>query len=180
MSKLSKAIADAIFNAKCGYGYNEVLNGLTKDIDNVSVKVWREDESVKLPTYAHDSDACMDVYAWRIELKSDGRIVYHTGLHFKLPEGYEMEIRPRSSITRSTTIIQNSPGILDAGYTGELMVICRDLRDSESPIPHYEYGDRVAQIVIRQRERITWDEVDNKEELGETDRGDKGWGSTGK
>lgn len=58
---------------------------------NALVKVYRENEDIKLPTYAKEGDACMDVYVSSIEYKDDGRAVYHTGLHFRLPDDYEME-----------------------------------------------------------------------------------------
>ena len=144
------------------------------------VKVWREDDTVKLPKYSKEDDACMDVYIHSIEFKEDGRIIYHTGLYFELPKDYEMEIRPRSSNTKTMEIMPNSPGTLDAGYRGELMVVHRNIITPESPIPYYGLGDRVAQILIRKREKIVWNEVHNKEDLLNSDRGEGGFGSTGK
>lgn len=179
MSKTVDILTTAIGWAMQGAPFGDVANKL-KELDVCTVKVWREDETVKLPTYGKDGDACMDVYVHKIERKEDGRIVYHTGLHFALPEDYEMEIRPRSSNTKTTAVMQNSPGTLDQGYRGELMIVHRDI---ENPIlcnPQYIVGDRVAQILIRRREYIIWDEVKTLNELGETDRGQGGFGSTGK
>lgn len=183
MSKTVDIIAKAIMLSltnkdfdKFEYMLKDVLSGL----DKVPVKVWREDETVKLPVYAKQGDACMDVYVHSIEYKKDGRVCYHTGLHFKLPEDYEMEIRPRSSNTKTIAVMQNSPGTLDEGYTGELMIVHRDMDDPTISISHYGVGDRVAQIIIRRRERIIWDEVATQEELGSTERGDSGFGSSGK
>lgn len=146
----------------------------------LTVKIWREDETVKLPKYSKEDDACMDVYVHNIEFKEDGRVIYHTGLYFELPKDYEMEIRPRSSNTKTMAIMPNSPGTLDAGYRGELMVVHRNIIDPESSISYYGVGDRVAQILIRKREKIVWDEVKNKEDLLNSDRGEGGFGSTGK
>lgn len=181
MSKLVETIASAIVlgihnkdDENMGYMVRDVLSKL----DKVEVKVFRENETVKLPTYAKDGDACMDVYVHGIETKPDGRIVYHTGLHFRLPEDYEMEIRPRSSNTKTRAIMQNAPGTLDEGYTGELLIVHRHLDDYL--FPEYNIGDRVAQIIVRRRERIEWKEVTTQEELGITERGDGGYGSTGK
>ena len=125
MSKIARAIANAIYDFHYGQAetYDELVKRLEKDLDEVEVKIWREDETVKLPTYAKPGDACMDVYVHSIEYKDDGRVVYHTGLHFKLPKDYEMEIRPRSSMTKTYAIMQNSPGTLDENYTGELLVV---------------------------------------------------------
>lgn len=179
MSKTVDILTTAIGWAMEGAPLRDVANKL-KELDEVKVKVWREDETVKLPTYAKEGDACMDVYVHKIDRKSDGRIVYHTGLHFKLPEDYEMEIRPRSSNTKTLAIMQNAPGTLDEGYTGELMIVHRDIGYPRDSISYYGVGDRVAQIIIRRRERIIWDEVATQEELGSTERGEDGFGSTGK
>lgn len=182
MSKIARAIANAIYDVKQGVidNYDNLLKQLELGLDEVEVKVWREDDTVKLPTYAKPGDVCMDVYVHSIEYKDDGRVVYHTGLHFKLPEDYEMEIRPRSSMTKTYAIMQNSPGTLDGGYTGELLIVHRDLYKPEEAYAHYKVGDRCAQILIRRRERITWNEVETKEDLGITERGDGGFGSTNK
>ena len=182
MSKIAKAIANAIYDAQQGliFSFDELVKKLEKDLDNVEVKVWREDDTVKLPTYAHDDDACMDVYVHSIEYKDDGRVVYHTGLHFALPKDYEMEIRPRSSNTKTIAVMQNAPGTLDGGYRGELTIAMRDIDDPTASIDRYTVGDRVAQILVRRRERIQWNEVNSKEDLGTTERGDGGYGSTGR
>lgn len=181
MSKLVETIASAIVlgihnkdNENMEYMVRDVLSKL----DRVEVKVFREDKTVKLPTYGKDGDACMDVYVHRVESKPDGRIVYHTGVHFRLPEDYEMEIRPRSSNTKTHAVMQNAPGTLDEGYTGELLLVHRRIDKYDDP--EYQVGDRVAQILVRHRERIVWQEVTTQEELGTTERGASGFGSTGK
>lgn len=218
MSKLSKAIANAIIEFNTGFlTQDELYQKLEQDIDDVSVKVWREDKSVPLPTYGKEGDACCDVYAKSIEYDSDkDRFIIHTGLHFALPDEYEMEIRPRSSNTKTDVYLPNSIGTLDSGYRGELLVIfknrsnihlCRCVEDSLMAINQlkhvtnrieeitndcmkeleqvmngfpYKEGDRVCQLLVRHREKITWDEVETLEELGNTERGEGGFGSTGK
>ena len=183
MSKIVEILADAIIlgihNKDDKYIETAIYDILSK-LDEVEVKVFREDDTVKLPTYAKNGDACMDVYVHKVEEKDDDRIIYHTGLHFKLPEDYEMEIRPRSSNTKTMAIMQNSPGTLDEGYTGELMIVHRAIDAPFVPVIEYNVGDRVAQILVRHREQIIWDEVETIEELGETERGAGGFGSTGK
>ena len=129
----------------------ELLDG----IDTCKVKIWLE-EGAKLPEYAHKQDVCMDLFVKDIELDGD-RIIYHTGVHVALPEDYEMEIRPRSGFTNSELIKMN--------------------RHS----PYYcNVGGKVAQLLIRRRERIVWEEVESLEDLGKSDRGDNGVGSTDK
>lgn len=182
MSKIPYVLADAVYYAATTPDDGTLYDTLVKmfdTLDHVGVKVYREDETVKLPTYSKQGDACMDVYVHSIEEKDD-RVVYHTGLHFRLPEDYEMEIRPRSSSTKTMTIMQNSPGTLDEGYTGELMIVHRAIDALFIPVIEYNVGDRVAQILVRHREQIIWDEVETIEELGETERGAGGFGSTGK
>ena len=179
MSKFVDILTTAISWAIQGASFSDVANKLA-ELDECKVKVWREDETVKLPTYSKEGDACMDVYVHSIEYKDDGRVVYHTGLHFAIPEGYEMEIRPRSSNTKTLAVMQNAPGTLDEGYRGELMIVHRQIDDPSNSCSEYGVGDRVAQILIRRRERITWNEVNTFEELGDTDRGKGGFGSTGK
>ena len=181
MSKLVETIASAIvlgIHNKDNENMEYMVRNVLSKLDRVEVKVFREDDTVKLPTYGKDGDACMDVYVHHVENKPDGRIVYHTGLHFRLPEDYEMEIRPRSSNTKTHAVMQNAPGTLDGGYTGELMIVHRRMDKYDDP--EYQVGDRVAQILIRHRERIIWQEVTTQEELGTTERGAGGFGSTGK
>lgn len=218
MSKLSKAIANAIIEFNSGLLTQDGLfDKLEQDIDNVSVKVWREDKSVPLPTYGKEGDACCDVYAKSIEYDADkDKFIIHTGLHFALLDEYEMELRPRSSNTKTDFYMPNSPGTLDWGYRGELLVIfknrsnihlCRCVEDSLMAINQlkhvtnrieeitndcmkeleqvmngfpYKEGDRICQLLVRRREKITWDEVETLEELGTTERGTEGFGSTGK
>lgn len=179
MSKTVDVISEALRALHYSNDVEEACSILAK-LDECKVKVWREDETVKLPTYGKEGDACMDVYIHSVEKKDDGRIVYHTGLHFALPKDYEMEIRPRSSNTKTTAIMQNAPGTLDQGYRGELMIVHRTISKPYNSEVEYSVGDRVAQILIRRRERIIWDEVKTQEELGNTERGDGGFGSTGK
>lgn len=181
MSKLVETIASAIvlgIHNKDNENMEDMVRDVLSKLDRVEVKVFREDDTVELPTYGKDGDACMDVYVHHVENKPDGRIVYHTGLHFRLPEDYEMEIRPRSSNTKTHAVMQNAPGTLDGGYTGELMIVHRRMDKYDNP--EYQVGDRVAQILVRHRERIVWQEVTTQEELGTTERGAGGFGSTGK
>ena len=179
MSKVVDILKKAFDYAIQGESMGEI-NSLLEELDKVKVKVWREHESVKLPTYAKPGDACMDIYVDSVETKPDGRVCYHTGLHFKLPEDYEMEIRPRSSNTKTIAVMQNAPGTLDEGYTGELMIVHRNLENPQITVPQYTVGDRCAQILVRRREHIVWDEVSSVQELGNTERGSGGFGSSGK
>lgn len=164
----------------------------------MEVKVWKENSDITLPKYGKEGDACMDIYAVGIETKDD-KVIVHTGLHFELPEGYDMEIRPRSSNTKTEWYIPNSPCTLDEGYRGELMIIfrCRTAASVVNKIneiinkehilveplskPNFPYavGDRICQLRISKRTPITWSEVESLEDLSTTARGAGAFGSTG-
>ena len=176
MSKIKDLLARAISLAsEQPMSYKDAVE-LLDGIDTCKVKIWLE-EGAKLPEYAHKQDACMDLFVKDIEL-DNGRIIYHTGVHVALPEDYEMEIRPRSGFTNSELIMQNAPATIDEGYSGEIMIVHRKM-DRHSPY-YCNVGGKVAQLLIRRRERIVWEEVESLEDLGKSDRGDNGFGSTDK
>ena len=131
----------------------------------------------QMPTYAHDTDACADVYA-----SKDMVIPAHslsnkvpTGLRIALPEGWVAKIAPRSSIGAKTGLrLSNSIGIIDADYRGEIGVLYDNISDSDYEI---KAGDRIAQVWVERVERFKPVLVDI---LPATERGDGGFGSTGK
>ena len=197
--KLGQAILDAIVCYGEGDNNADVLCNLQDELYNIftsatTVKVYREDKDIPLPAYQTDGSACCDLHIKSIEVKGH-RIICHTGLHVELPECYEMEIRPRSNLTKTKLIIANSPGTVDADYRGEVLVIfeCIDhilifpfynnyLNNKILDNTYFPYGikDRCAQLLIRRYEKVEWNEVDNLDELSETKRGFGGHGSTGK
>ena len=131
-----------------------------------------------LPRYETPLSAGMDVRADLAEpivLKPLERTLVPTGLYVELPEGYEMQIRPRSglAIKHGLTLL-NTPGTIDADYRGEIKVIVANL--SSEP---YELkpGERIAQMVVSQFTQVEWEPV---EELSQTERGAGGFGHTGK
>lgn len=176
MSKIKETLARVISMASQRVICHDEAIHLLNDIDTCKVRIWLEEGAI-LPKYAHDDDACMDLFVKDIELDG-GRIIYHTGVHVALPEDYEMEIRPRSGITKTMAIMQNSPATVDEGYRGEIMIVHRRMDGYGDPC--HANGDRVAQLLIRRRERVVWEEVGSLEDLGATDRGANGFGSTGK
>ena len=191
----------------------------------------------KLPTYGKEGDACMDIYPIYCEYDGErDRWIYHTGLAFAIgnDSGYntilekselpnEMELRPRSNLTKSDFYVPNAPGTLDWGYRGELLMVYKNRTsiDLVQSIMHLTNGieklalraghngeikqytsaarnrlnkvaksintppykcdgeDRCCQLLIRGSERIKWQEVETIEELGDSERGNGGFGSTG-
>jgi dUTP pyrophosphatase len=103
------------------------------------------------------------------------RALVPTGLFVELPEGYEMQIRPRSGLAAKHGVtVLNTPGTIDADYRGEIKVILVNLSNTPFEIVP---GERIAQAVVAQHAQVEWEEV---EQLGETERGAGGFGSTGR
>ena len=132
----------------------------------------------ELPSYATMHSAGMDLRAdiqESIVLKPLKRIMVPTGLFIELPEGYEAQIRPRSGLAAKHGIgIVNSPGTIDADYRGEIKIILVNLSDEEFTL---NPGERIAQMIIAKYERVELFETNS---LSETERGEGGFGSTGK
>ncbi|CAH0215496.1 Deoxyuridine 5'-triphosphate nucleotidohydrolase [Pedobacter sp. Bi27] len=131
-----------------------------------------------LPQYETAHAAGMDLRASIIEemiLKPLQRLLVPTGLFIELPIGYEAQIRPRSGLAYKHGIsIVNAPGTIDADYRGEIKVLLVNLSDTDFKIVN---GDRIAQMVVAKHETVSWHTV---EQLGETARGEGGYGHTGK
>lgn len=149
--------------------------------------------SNELPKYAHKGDAGFDLRANVEEIKNDnylfnaikfndttiilnpgGRVLIPTGLYMAIPEGYELQIRPRSGLALKYGItVVNTPGTIDAVYRGNIGVILKN--DGTEPFI-IEQGDRIAQGVLNKVEEANLIEVDS---LDETDRSDSGYGKSG-
>jgi dUTP pyrophosphatase len=131
-----------------------------------------------LPTYATVSSAGLDLKAVLDEpivLGPLERRIIGTGLKIALPEGYEAQVRPRSGLAAKHGIsVLNAPGTIDADYRGEIGVILVNLSNEKFTI---QPGERIAQLVVAQYTQVSWQPTTS---LEETDRGDGGFGSTGK
>ena len=129
------------------------------------------------PAYATPQSAGMDLKAdirEAVVMEPLGRAMIPTGLSIELPDGYEAQIRPRSGLAAKFGVtVTNAPGTIDADYRGEIKVLLVNL--SKEPFT-VNPGERIAQMVIAKYEKIEWEEVS---ELGETVRGEGGFGSTG-
>ena len=130
-----------------------------------------------LPSYQTALSAGMDLRANNpepIQLCPLERTIIPTGIFIELPSGYEAQIRPRSGLAAKKGVsLVNSPGTIDADYRGEIGVILVNLSNDPFTV---ERGERIAQMVIAKHEQARWIEVD---QLGESERGEKGFGSTG-
>lgn len=157
---------------------NFILNTLIKN--TLQVKIINK-SSNPLPFYQTEGSAGMDLYAnieTSIELDSLERQLIPTGIFIELPLGFEAQIRPRSGLAFKHGIsIVNSPGTIDADYRGEIKILLVNLSKEKFVI---QSGERIAQMVVTKHERVNWQEVQNIEQLSQTDRGSGGYGSTGK
>ncbi|MFT8709476.1 MAG: dUTP diphosphatase [Sporolactobacillus sp.] len=157
----------------------------TKRMIDVKIKIKKLSPDTVIPEYKHRTDAGFDLAAAEIVLIHPGQTVrVKTGLAFDIPDGYEMQIRPRSGLSAKSPI-RVIVGTIDSGYHGEVSIIVelRALSGSkENKYPNYTgsycifTGDRIAQAIIAPVVHADFEEVD---ELDESERGTNGFGSTG-
>jgi dUTP pyrophosphatase len=143
----------------------------------VHIAIVRLDPDLALPTRQHEDDAGYDLVA-RVDATiapAGGRAMIPTGVAVAIPSGYAGFVQPRSGLAhRNGVTVLNTPGLVDSGYRDELRVILVNL----DPVEEFTIrrGDRIAQLVIQRIETVEWDVVDD---LGISDRGLGGFGSTG-
>lgn len=130
------------------------------------------------PAYATEKSAGMDLKAdiqEPVVLNPLERALIPTGFYLALPDGTEAQVRPRSGLAAKFGIsVLNAPGTIDADYRGEVKVILVNLSNEPFTV---NPGERIAQLVVARYEKVEWDEV---EVLDETERGEGGFGSTGR
>jgi|TARA_B110000914_G_scaffold87419_1_gene76857 dUTP pyrophosphatase len=130
-----------------------------------------------LPSYETLLSAGMDIRAFLDQpliIKPLERALIKTGLYIELPKSYEAQVRSRSGLALKKGItVLNSPGTIDADYRGEIGVILINLSNENFNI---STGDRIAQLVVSKHERVDWE---LSKSLDQTNRGDRGFGSTG-
>jgi dUTP pyrophosphatase len=143
----------------------------------VRIEITRLDGSLPLPSYARRGDAGLDLLAAEdAELKPGERAAVATGIAVAIPEGFAGFVHPRSGrALKEGLTVANAPGTIDAGYRGEIKVILVNLDPSE-PV-YVSRGDKIAQLVIQKVETAELAEV---EVLPGSERGEGGFGSTGR
>ena len=141
------------------------------------LQIHRLDPDLPLPSPSHPGDAGLDLFAAEeVTLKPGERAAVRTGIALAIPDGHAALVVPRSGLAlRHGLSVVNGPGLIDAGYRGEVMVILVNLDRDEAVTLHR--GDRIAQLVIVDVPAISLREVD---ELPESARGSGGFGSTGR
>lgn len=133
----------------------------------------------RAPTKAHATDSGYDLYATSKYNDEYGNIVYGTSLNVEIPVGFTGYLYPRSSISKKPLSLANSVGVIDPGYTGEIIAKFKPTpyysSGEEIDDQEYEIGDRVVQLIVTKNEDIQFEIVD---ELKKTERSEKGFGSS--
>ena len=143
----------------------------------MQVKIKKLSSDAVIPTYAKDGDAGMDLVATSIISETDTQITFGIGLALEIPKGFVGLIFPRSSVRKTRLMLSNCVGVVDSGYRGELQATFNKVNQNSIADNDYKVGDRIAQIMIIPHPPIEFEEAD---ELSDTERGDGGFGSTGK
>jgi len=144
----------------------------------IDLPVLRLDPDLPLPAYARDGDAGIDLLARDgvVLAPGGGRALVPTGVAIALPPGYAGFVQPRSGLAlRHGVTCLNSPGLIDSGYRGELKVVLVNTDPKEEFV--VTRGERIAQLVVQAVETVRFVEVTD---LDASDRGDRGFGSTGR
>ncbi|MFN5748772.1 MAG: dUTP diphosphatase [Pseudanabaena sp.] len=143
-------------------------------MQTVEIKFNKLHPDAQIPSYAHVGDAGADVYSVaEVTLQPSDRAAIPTGLAVDIPLGYEIKVRPKSGLALKHGItVLNSPGTVDAGYRGEIQVIVINLGKE---VYTFAKGQKIAQLVLKPVIQAQFIEG----ELGTSDRGDGGFGSTG-
>jgi dUTP pyrophosphatase len=141
-------------------------------MSKIKLKIKKLDNRAKIPNYAKKGDAGIDLVA--TTTMSNGYFIeYGTDLAMEIPEGYVGYIFPRSSISKTDHYLRNSVGVIDSGYRGEIKI---RMSVPELGTKQYKNGDKIAQLIIM---KLPWVDIEEVDELSETDRGEGGFGSTG-
>ncbi|MGO1820271.1 MAG: dUTP diphosphatase [Senegalia sp. (in: firmicutes)] len=142
----------------------------------MKVKVKRRNEEVEIPKYQKEGDVGMDLTAVEVEVSGNWYFpifTYKTGIALDIPKNYWVLLTPRSSISKKLMWMANSVGVIDTGYRGEIILKFRSILG----INPYKTGERIGQMILMKKYKMELEETNN---LSVTDRGNKGFGSTGK
>lgn len=146
----------------------------------IPVKIWTEfNHTYDLPEYETSGASGLDIRANEsVIIPPNHTMLIHTGIFVDIPEGYEIQIRPRSGMSLKTTLrIGNSPGTIDNCFRGEVGIIVDNISNSNEI--EIACGDRIAQMVLQKVPKIVWVPLSSKDELTPSDRGANGFGHTG-
>lgn len=169
--------------------YDSILSEFGLDIGQLSaemdafqptmpIQFSKSNDAAVSPQYAYPTDSGFDLYSTEeLTIEPFGRILVPTGLHFDIPDGYEIQVRSKSGLAlKQGLMVLNSPGTVDQGYTGEIKVILFNTTKDSVKI---EKGQKVAQGVICPVVCGKWVNLVKVDNVEDKDRSDNGFGSTG-
>lgn len=144
----------------------------------MKLKIKKLESRAKIPYYQTKGAAGFDLHSIdTVSIQAGSTMLVRTGLAFEIPEGYELQIRPRSGMSAKTKVrISNSPGTIDSDYRGEVKIIVDNISQNQADSYRIQEGDRIAQAILQKVEQAEFEQVD---ELSNTKRGSGGFGSSG-
>lgn len=158
------------------------INQLSNEMDNyqptMPLRFSSSNDNSVDPEYAYPTDSGFDLYSTEdLIIESFGRALVPTGLHFDIPDGYEIQVRSKSGLAlKQGLMVLNSPGTVDQGYTGEIKVILFNTTKNDITI---NKGQKIAQAVVSPVVSGKWINLVKVDDIDDKDRSDNGFGSTG-
>ena len=176
--KMSETSEDDDLSNLINISFEDLEDEILRQQNTKVVRFKKLNEDAKSPSYAYELDSGFDLYSVdRFEIPPFGRALIPTGLSFDLPEGYEIQVRTKSGLAVNLGLmVLNSPGTVDRGYLGEIKVPVFNANNNSIIV---EKGMKVAQAVLCPVVCGRFVEFDESNDLGASERGDKGFGSTG-
>ena len=161
-----------------GFSIEDLEKGYDEYEPTMPLRYSSSNENSVDPEYAYPTDSGFDLYSTEeVTLEAHGRALVSTGLHFDIPDGYEIQIRSKSGLAlKQGLMVLNSPGTVDQGYTGEIKVILFNTTNKELKI---ERGQKIAQAVVSSVVSGKWIEFIKTNNIENKDRSENGFGSTG-
>lgn len=161
-----------------GLDVRELENSLNETNPKINLPYTNTLSNSNEPSYAYDTDSGFDLHSSiGVEIPPFGRALVPTGLHFDIPDGYEIQVRSKSGLAlKQGLMVLNSPGTVDQGYTGEVMAI---IFNTTNDVAIINKGQKVAQAVLCPVVAGKWVNLVKVNNIEDKDRSDKGFGSTG-
>lgn len=148
--------------------------GLKNSLKNIIIKINKINQDAKIPEYAHDDDAGMDLFCLENKKLSTGQFYgFKTGIAMEIPDGYYGHICDKSGLAAKFGVTVLA-GIVDSGYRGEIVVV---LYNTSKKLYKFQTGDKIAQLLIKKVEHAKMVEVD---QLSGSERSTNGFGSSGR
>jgi dUTP pyrophosphatase len=189
VEKLAKQLEelDSMFDDKISeLSYDDIMNKHGLDISELERSMGEYQPKMDLkfsskeydPNFAYPTDSGMDLYSTEsLTIEPFGRMLVPTGIHFDVPENYEIQVRSKSGLAlKQGLMVLNSPGTVDQGYTGEIKVIL--FNTTNNPVEIQE-GQKIAQAVVCPVVCGKWLNLIKVDKINDKDRSDNGFGSTG-